>query len=208
MEIIISGIGMGIVLSFLTGPVFFALLKTSIEKGFYAGVALAAGVVIADAGYVALSLYGSSYLNSNSPYLQYIGYAGTAVLFSIGIFYLLKKVRISYEPSTSRTKKLGYFLKGFAMCIFNPSLLIYWVSVTSGVISITGGYNPKIILPFFATILITQFSLDTLKAYYANKLRKKITENTLIKLNRIAGGLIIIFAVHLLYSLVVNHSLV
>ena len=45
MEIILSGIGMGIVLSFLTGPVFFALIKTSIEKGFYAGVALAAGVV-------------------------------------------------------------------------------------------------------------------------------------------------------------------
>ncbi len=208
MEIIISGIGMGIVLSFLTGPVFFALLKTSIEKGFYAGMMLAAGVVIADAGYVALSLYGSSYLTPNGPYLNYIGYAGAAILFGIGIYYLFKKVSINYEPSSSRTKKLGYFLKGFAMCVFNPSLLLYWISVTSGVISVTGGFNPKVILPFFASILITQFSLDTLKAYFANKLRKKITEKTLIKLNRIAGGLIIIFALHLIYTLVCTHSLV
>lgn len=208
MEIIISGIGMGIVLSFLTGPVFFALIKTSIEKGFYSGMALAAGVVIADGIFVALSLYGSSYLNMESQYLQYIGYAGAAILLSIGIYYLFKKVSISYEAGTSRTKKLGYFLKGFAMCIFNPSLLLYWISVTSGVVSLAGGFNPRIIIPFFASILITQFGIDLLKAHYANKLRKKITEKTLMKLNRIAGGLIIIFALKLIYSLVVNHTLI
>lgn len=208
MEIIISGIGMGIVLSFLTGPVFFALIKTSIEKGFYSGMFLAAGVVIADGFFVAVSLYGSSYLNYESKYLQYIGYTGAVILLSIGVFYLFKKVSISYEPNTSRTKKLGYFLKGFAMCIFNPSILLYWISVTSGVISIAGGYNPQIIIPFFATILITQFGLDSLKAYYANKLRKRITEKTLIRLNRIAGGLIVIFAIRLIYTLIFTHSLI
>jgi threonine/homoserine/homoserine lactone efflux protein len=37
IEAIISGIGIGLVLTFITGPVFFALIKTSIEKGFHAG---------------------------------------------------------------------------------------------------------------------------------------------------------------------------
>lgn len=207
MEIIISGIGMGIVLSFLTGPVFFALIKTSIEKGFYAGVALAAGVVLSDGIFVALSLFGSSYITKGSAYLEYIGYAGAVILLSIGIFYLLKKVNLEFEENTSKTKKLGYFLKGFAMCIFNPSLLLYWISVTSGVISLAGGYNPNIIVPFFAAILITQFSLDTLKAYFANKLRNRITVHNLIVLNRVAGTLLIIFAAKLIFSLVVNHSL-
>ncbi len=207
MEIILSGIGMGIVLSFLTGPVFFALIKTSIEKGFYAGIALAAGVVLSDGIFVALSLYGSSYVRTGSAYIEYIGYTGAVILLSIGIFYLLKKVTLVYEQSTSRTKKLGYFLKGFAMCIFNPSLLLYWLSVTSGVVSVAGGYHPNIIIPFFATILLTQFSLDTLKAYFANKLRKRITENTLRMLNRIAGTLLIVFALKLLYSLVITHSI-
>ncbi|MFM6953646.1 MAG: LysE family translocator [Sphingobacteriaceae bacterium] len=207
MEIIISGIGMGIVLSFLTGPVFFALIKTSIEKGFYAGMSLAAGVVISDGIFVALSLFGSSYLTKGGAYLDYVGYAGAAILFSIGVYYLIKKVSLVYEENTSKSKKLGYFLKGFAMCIFNPSLLLYWISVTSGVISVAGGYNPNIIVPFFAAILITQFSLDTLKAYFANKLRKRITVHNLIVLNRVAGTLLIIFAAKLIYSLVVNHSL-
>jgi len=48
IEAIITGIGFGLVLSVLTGPVFFALIKTSIEKGFHAGVAMALGVVTSD----------------------------------------------------------------------------------------------------------------------------------------------------------------
>ena len=33
-EAIVLGIGAGIISSFLTGPVFFSMIKTSIEKGF------------------------------------------------------------------------------------------------------------------------------------------------------------------------------
>jgi threonine/homoserine/homoserine lactone efflux protein len=57
IESIVSGIGLGFVLSFLTGPVFFALIKTSIEKGFYAGVSLAGGVLVSDIFYVGILSY-------------------------------------------------------------------------------------------------------------------------------------------------------
>ena len=47
-EAILQGIGAGILFSFLTGPVFFSMIKTSIEKGFKAGFSLAIGVVFSD----------------------------------------------------------------------------------------------------------------------------------------------------------------
>ncbi len=208
LESIISGIGLGIVLSFLTGPVFFALIKTSIEKGFYAGVSLAGGVLLSDILYVALTVYGSSYLALENKYRLQIGIAGSAILLFIGIYYLFKKVKINYEKTTSKKHNTGYFLKGFFMCIFNPAILLYWISVTSGVISVAGEFNPKDIIPFFGSILITQFSLDITKAYYANKLRYRIKEKTISRLNLIAGTLIIIFAFRLIYNLITGHSLI
>jgi amino acid exporter len=208
IESIISGIGLGFVLSFLTGPVFFALIKTSIEKGFYAGVSLAAGVVISDVFYVALTLYGSSFLALENTYRVQIGIAGSSVLFAIGIYYLFKKVKVNYEHTTSKRHNTGYFLKGFIMCIFNPAILLYWLSVTSGVISISGEIDPTEVIPFFGSILITQFSVDVVKAYYANKLRYRIKEKTISNLNRIAGALILIFAAKLLYNLLTGHSLI
>lgn len=208
IETIISGIGLGFVLSFLTGPVFFALIKTSIEKGFYAGVSLAAGVLISDIFYVALSIYGTSFLALENQYRLQIGITGSVILLAIGIYYLFKKVKVNYQKSTSKRHNTGYFLKGFIMCIFNPAILLYWLSVTSGVVSISGALNPKTILPFFGSILITQFSLDVLKAYYANKLRYRIKEKTIARLNRIAGILILIFALRLIYNLFSGHSLI
>jgi threonine/homoserine/homoserine lactone efflux protein len=205
IESIISGISLGFVLSFLTGPVFFALIKTSIEKGFSAGISLAAGVVVCD---VALTIYGTSFLALENIYRMQIGIAGSIILFSVGIYYLFKKVKVNYEQNTSKKHYTGYFLKGFFMCIFNPAILLYWLSVTSGVISMSGEIKPVDILPFYGSILITQFSLDVLKAYYANKLRYKIKEKTIANLNKIAGVLILIFAARIIYNLLSGHSLI
>jgi|688.fasta_scaffold04786_5 threonine/homoserine/homoserine lactone efflux protein len=208
IESIVSGIGLGFVLSFLTGPVFFALIKTSIEKGFYAGVSLAGGVLVSDIFYVGISLYGTSYIALENAYRMQIGIAGSSILFIIGLYYLFKKVKVNYEQASSKRKNTGYFIKGFLMCIFNPAILLYWLSVTSSVISISGEIKSSEIIPFFGSILITQFSLDVLKAYYANKLRYRIKERNIARLNRIAGVLILIFAVRLIYNLLTGHSLI
>lgn len=208
LESIISGIGLGLVLSFLTGPVFFALIKTSIEKGFYAGMSLAGGVLASDIFYVAVTVYGSSFLALENKYRMYIGITGSIVLLTIGVYYLLKKVKINYENSTSTRHNTGYFLKGFFMCIFNPAILLYWISVTSGVISVSGEFEAKDIIPFYSAILVTQFSMDIVKAYYANKLRYRIKEKTIVHLNQIAGVLIIIFALRLIYNLASGNSLI
>jgi len=206
IDTLISGVGLGIVLSFATGPVFFALIKTSIEKGFYAGVSLALGVLLSDIVYVVLSIYGSSFIKFENQYRAYIGVTGAAILFGIGIYYLFKKVKINYQTSTSRKHNTGYFLKGFVMCIFNPSLLLYWLSVTSSIIA-RGEIKDNEVIPFFSCILVTQFTMDVLKAYYANKLRYRIKERFISWLNTIAGALIIIFALRLIYSLVFTTSL-
>jgi amino acid exporter len=197
------------VLSFVTGPVFFALLKTSIEKGFHAGMWLAAGVVLSDVVYVAVAVYGSSFVKLEDQYRIPIGVAGSAVLLGIGCYYLFKTVKLNYQNTNSKKRNTGYFFKGFLMCIFNPSLLLYWVTVSSAFLSSLGGRMPtNLIVGFFGSILITQFSTDTVKAYYANKLRYRITEKTMGMLNRIAGSLIIIFALKLIYNLIFEKAVI
>lgn len=208
IEVIVSGVGLGIVLSFLTGPAFFALLKTSIEKGFYGGISFAFGVFIADIFYVALSLYGSSYLAREREILLPLGIVGSIVLLGVGIHYILKKVTIKRSKCLSKREHSGYFIKGFAMCIFNPTLLLYWISVTSGVVSISSNFDLKRIIPFFACVLLTQLGIDSVKAFYADKLSHKIEECTLNKINKFAGALIIVFALRLMYELVFTHTII
>lgn len=208
IEIILSGIGLGLVLSIVGGPVFFVLIKTSIEKGFYAGLSFASGVLLSDIIFVALVIYGSSYLALENQYRLPIGIVGSAILFTIGTYYLFKKPVINYEDKSSKRHNTGYFLKGFFMCIFNPAVLLYWVSVAGGAISVTGKFDLKEVIPFLVSILVTQFSLDVTKAYYANKLRYRIKEHIISKFNKVAGVLVIIFAIRMILSLILGHSLI
>jgi threonine/homoserine/homoserine lactone efflux protein len=196
LEAIISGIGFGLVLTFLTGPVFFALIKTSIERGFHAGVALALGVVTSDMVFVGAILFGSQYFDISAHDKTVAGLIGSGILFTIGVYYLFKKAKVNYSNIVpTAMHRAGYFLKGFVMCIFNPTILFHWTIVIGAASTVyhQGVHNRSLkIAIMFLTILVVQFGLDTTKAFYADKLRDRISEKFLHRLNEIAGIALII----------------
>jgi len=211
IEAITSGIGFGIVLTFLTGPVFFALIKTSIEKGFHAGVALALGVVCSDMVFVGAILFGSQYIDFTPHDKVYAGVIGSIILLTIGIYYIFKKAKTNYATTTvevpNRLHRLKYFLKGFLMCIFNPTILFHWTMVITAASTIyqIGVPNRAVKIGImFLTILIVQFGLDTTKAFYADKLRDRISVKFIHRLNEVAGIALIIAALVLFDKLVTN----
>lgn len=208
IEAIISGIGFGLVLTFLTGPVFFALIKTSIEKGFHAGVALALGVVCSDMVFVGAILFGSQYFDITAHDKTYAGIFGSTILFAIGIYYMFKKSEINYKNTIPTTlHRAGYFLKGFVMCIFNPTILFHWTIVIGAASTVyhVGVPNRSVkIAIMFLTILIVQFGLDTTKAFYADKLRDRISVKFVHRLNEVAGIALIIASFVLLDKLVTH----
>ncbi|RYZ96226.1 MAG: LysE family translocator [Sphingobacteriaceae bacterium] len=195
-------------LTFITGPIFFSLIKTSIESGFQAGVALALGIVACDAFFVGAILFGSQLVNITPQTKTYAGAFGCLILLVVGIYYLFKKSVINYENNTpSKLKRTGYFLKGFIMCIFNPTILFHWVTVIGFASTIYHDNVPnnhlKIGIMFF-TILCVQFGLDTTKAFYANKLRNHMSVKFVHRLNQVAG-IALIVASFVLFDRLVTH---
>ncbi|UKT62495.1 LysE family translocator [Pedobacter mucosus] len=193
-EAILLGIGAGIISSFLTGPVFFAMIKTSIEKGFKAGFSLAIGVIISDVVLIGIVLFGSQFFDYKADFDKYVGILGGIFLFAVGIYYLVSKISIHYKTDAlQKVSKRGYLIKGFFMCILTPSTLMFWI-IVSGIISVklNNMLNEKLVCFFIA--MTTQLSIDAAKSYYSSKLRYKIKEDALRKLNKIAGVIIIIFA--------------
>lgn len=196
-EAIILGVGAGLISSFVTGPVFFAMIKTSIERGFKAGFSLASGVIVSDLILISVVLFGSQFFKYQQEFDKYVGIVGGIFIVGIGIYYLLSNVKINYtEGDNIKVSKRGYILKGFLMCILTPSTLMFWV-IVSGIISVKLYSLSEKILCFLIAMMV-QLSVDGLKTYYASKLRYRIKENTLKKLNKVAGVIIIGFAIWLI----------
>lgn len=204
-EAILQGVGAGILFSFLTGPVFFSMIKTSIEKGFKAGFSLAVGVIFSDIIFITLTIFSAQFVDYKSEYFQYIGIVGGLFLFGIGLYYLFNKVKVSYDVGEiAKIKKRGYILKGFLMCLLSPTTLMFWIMV-GGIISVQLHLTMAEKVVFFIVAMATQLTVDGVKTYYAAKLRYRIKEKTIQNLNRVAGAVIIIFAIRLFIEVLLKH---
>jgi len=205
IEAILQGIGAGILFSFLTGPVFFSMIKTSIEKGFKAGFSLAIGVVLSDIIFISLTIFGSQFVDYDPKYNQYIGIIGGLFLLGVGLYYLISKVKVNYEMSeVLKVQRGAYIVKGFLMCLLSPTTLMFWVMV-GGIVSGQLHYEMAEKVVFFVVAMATQLSVDLAKTYYAAKLRYRIKEKTIKIMNRTAGAVIIIFAIRLFIEVVIKY---
>ena len=94
------------------------------------------------------------------------------------------------------------------MCIFNPTILFHWITVigTASTIYHEGIPNRGFkIAIMFLTVLVVQFGMDTTKAFYANKLRDRVSEKLVHRLNEVAGIALIIASLILLDRLVTHY---
>ena len=195
IEDIQAAIPLGFFLSFMIGPVFFVLLETSATKGFRAGVMFNLGVIIADIFFIGLAYFSSFQLLenlSNQPGLFVFG--GTIItIYGIVIFLKRpkKKTEQASENTFAKTNYLGLFIKGFFLNFINIGVLVFWL----GVIIITGPSLKNDIsrfYVFFGTVILTYFITDLFKILLAKQLKRKLTQNRILRIKKFLGLILIV----------------
>lgn len=202
MEVILNGVLYGMVLAFLVGPVFFAILQTSIERGFGSGALVAVGVSLSDAVYISLTYMGVYQLFDRGSFREYLAYFGGMVLLLFGAYYLFVKSKKLYQYDAEQIrvnnpwKLVG---KGFIINGLSPMVLIFWLGTIGFATTKLGYATPQKAVPFFAAIVSTVFVTDVFKAKLADKLRRLLTPQFIRRLNLVLGFVLLIFGIRLIY---------
>ena len=197
---ILEGIVMGLLLSLIIGPVFFALVQSSIVNGFKYAVAMASGILVSDSIYVVVTYSGVSALSNSPNAVTWLGYFGGLFLIGFGIATFIKK---GVKRSNTRGLPLGKpklsigFAKGFSLNGINPFVLLFWASI-AGLVQLKENYSTPDVYGYYLGILLTSFVVDILKAYGAHKIKRYITERLMMYLNRGVAVLLIAFGVRLI----------
>ncbi|MFT7382165.1 MAG: threonine/homoserine/homoserine lactone efflux protein [Roseivirga sp.] len=196
---IANGFLFGLLLCVLIGPVFFALIQNSIEKGFWSGVFMAIGVALSDVFYILITYFGISQLVESDSFEMWLGGIGGLFMLGFGVVYLLKPVAKSgvKKIEAGGTNRFRQILKGFFLNGINPFVLFFWISIVSKV-SIDFEYSDNQALGFFVALVLTVFIVDVLKSHFATKLREIVTARFMKIMNRIVGIALILFALRLL----------
>ncbi len=196
IKVILGGMSAGLIMTFMTGPAFFALIRTSIQKGFLSGALFALGVFMADTFFVATTFLGASLIALAESNQKYIAVFGGLFIIGIGYKYLTKKVEEEKEVEitvSSKLKNTGYFFKGLLMNLLNPGMLFYWIGLVSYLGTNSDYTNDDIKLFIFCSML-TVLSTDLVKAYFASKVRHLFSTKVILWMNRIVGTALIVFA--------------
>ncbi|MBI3501939.1 MAG: LysE family transporter [Bacteroidetes bacterium] len=207
---IAEGIGLGITLAILTGPAFFALLQTSIRNGYKSGIAFAIGVFFSDTTLILLSYLGALRIFSDPKNNFVIGIIGGTILIMFGIFNIFQKHPLDLENGAAVTKIISsnnhvnlilVALKGFGINLINPFVILFWIGVVS-VESTRYEFSHMHVAAVFSATLFTVLFTDILKSMGAHKITSVLNPNILHWINRIAGVILIISGVTLIWKVV------
>ena len=196
-----EGISVGLLLSALIGPVFFALIQASLTYGFRYAATLATGILASDLIYVLLTFFGIKFIAGFESFQTYLGYGGGLILIGFGISSIFKK-KVTRPNSGGidlpRAKKRTAFAKGFGINGINPFVLLFWISIAS-VVQLKESFTQSDFLLYYAGILGTVFLIDLFKAFIAKQLAPLVTDRVLFWLNKSVGVVMIGYGIRMIW---------
>ncbi|MEM1338734.1 MAG: LysE family transporter [Bacteroidota bacterium] len=175
IEDIQAAIPLGLLLSFMIGPVFFVLLETGATKGFRAAVCVDIGVILADILFILIAYFSSFQLLENLSNQPGLYVFGGMILLVYGIFVFAQKQAKDQKQKKLKGTYFGLMVKGFLLNFINIGVLIFWL----GVLIVVGpslDNDPNRIVTFFTALITTYFIVDVVKIILAKQLKKKLTQ--------------------------------
>jgi threonine/homoserine/homoserine lactone efflux protein len=196
----LEGINMGLLLCLMIGPVFFALMGSSIDHGFKFATILALGVLFSDLVYVGITYFGIHFLTRYPLIEQSLGYVGGIILLGFGARYFTKKVPVVGEQGALvSSSKRKAFLQGFGINGINPFVLLFWISIAS-MVAMKDNWGMGETSLFYLGLLMTVFLTDVGKAFLAGQLAPLMSPSVRKLLNIGVGLLICYFGLNMLWT--------
>ncbi|TNF30062.1 MAG: lysine transporter LysE [Bacteroidetes bacterium] len=194
----LEGYVLGLGMIVFIGPVFFTLLKSALNYGFWAGMMVALGIFISDVVCVGLCAFGAIPFFKNTQNQFYLAIAGSIILFGLGIKYLLKP---NVNPDANVKLHAGhysmYFTKGFLVNFVNPFVFLVWI----GVIGLAQGKygTGSDLWVFLSASLLGILTTDSLKVVFADKFKNLLQPNVLRRAYQVIGVVLVGFGFRLLW---------
>lgn len=204
MDLLLQGILMGLALTIMVGPILFALVQTSLERGVASGLIVGSGIWISDIIFIILIFTGFAYIENviKLPDFEfYGGLIGGVILLSIGVGMILSNQvdsPVSDQSLKGKAKdKIGLWMKGFLINTVNPFTIFFWVGIVSSGLGYEEFTFEKVGI-FFVGLMGTIILTDSLKVILASKVRKLLTDKSILTMRKVSGFALILFGIALI----------
>jgi threonine/homoserine/homoserine lactone efflux protein len=200
MDALLKGITLGLLLAISVGPIVFTVIKQSLNNGTKGGLAFIAGISLSDILLVVMANLFTNLFDELNEHKKILATIASIFLILVGVYYLFfKKVKVNAEGGQSFVFKTTDYVRiatmGFIMNIFNPGIIIFWLTTATTFIGNT--LQSRIII--FSIALFLALLADVIKVLLANKIRKRLTPQNIHRINQINGVILIGFGIVIIF---------
>lgn len=131
MHFILFGFLLGLGAAVPIGPVNLEIARRNLQFGFWHGVSIGIGAVVADVCYLSILSVGAIRLLQHQLILYWVNLFGSVILVWFGI-QALRSSKLPILSVKSKSISLPYqCLMGFGMTLLNPYTILFWASVST-----------------------------------------------------------------------------
>lgn len=195
------GIPIGFLFSFALGPVFFTIIKTSLERGFRSTIPITIGVILADLVLLGLAYSGvEAFIPQGVDISFWVELIGGLFLIILGVITVFNRSKVAKAKEINLTALFFQNLfKGFLLNILNPTNFMEWVG-TVGVLKTKYHFEMYENVSFFTGALLCATITSLAISYFAARLRNILTAKVMRYINIGSGILFLGFGIWLLVS--------
>ena len=202
LEILLKGIILGLTVSMPLGPIGIILINRTIKRGMLSGFFSGLGLATADTLLAGLAALGFtvilSFINEERFIISII--AGL-IIIGIGLkIYLSNPVKDIRNREKANKSLWRDYYSVFVLSISNPYTIFIFVAFFSGV-HIGGNVKPELV-PFFLIpgVLIGTITWWFFLSYFVSQFKKNIRLRLIVRLNKVAGIVVIVIGIIVLLS--------
>ncbi|WP_435353997.1 LysE family translocator [Emticicia sp. SJ17W-69] len=157
------------------GAVNLAVIQTTLNRNFSAGILVAIGGSIPEIIYSSLALKGLFFLQNNQSIIEFLNFLIIPIFSIIGLINIFQKTTSNKHIHSEKHSQNINFIKGFSLGMLNPQLFPFWFFVLAYLHKyfIINDLSTK--LAFVLGTAAGAFSILYLYAKFAHRYHQRIT---------------------------------
>lgn len=205
-KLIVTGIGIGLLISAPVGPVNVMCIQRTLERGFWGGVAAGMGALLGDTAISSIAAFGITVIAGiMTEYKLAIQLIGGLILLAFGLKLWLSgsgpEATNQNSEKTGLSKNSGVIPQTFFLTITNPGAVLGIFALFSGVGSLMGGLESYMKAMAMVLAVATGAAIWWIGlSWIIATIRHKLNERRLRFINQAAGLVLILFGIALIFE--------
>lgn len=198
------GLVIGFSVAVPVGPMAVLVIRRTLSQGWWTGLISGMGIAFADALYGSIAAFGLTSISSFLVDLQdVVRVIGGLFLCYLGYrTFRSPAAEVAASADSSATKHAGAFFSTLGLTLTNPTTILSFAAIFSGFGVMNGDGDPGSAGSLVAGVFLGSSLWWFMLTGGTSLLRSRLSTPRLTVLNRISGGVILIFGLIALLSVV------